>query len=407
VQALGLSAWPRRARGVALVLSAAVSACSAGHTKGAAPRAPAGPAAVPAPSAAAAPEALAEPSPPVEDPSPYAGGDEEGPDDGAEAPADLAREAPPGAPRPHPLDGWSTKQIELALRDDPESLGSISLGRPGAGGLVNGVQMPPGEGWVLLDPGDAWGTRETVDDIERAISAVRNQFPDSHPIYIGHISSRHGGALRPHVSHQAGRDVDLSYYVTDDSASHYGHVSSRNLDGARSWAFVRALITETDVELILIDHSIQQLLRDYALQSGEDPEWVSSVFDGVPGSLRPLILHAKGHDNHLHARFFNPIAQETARRAWEPLVRLGFAKGTTGFTVHRAKKGETLGMLARKYGTTVRAIQTANGLRGTLIRARASYRIPRRGKLAAPQKVVIPARRLPPATALYGARPSG
>ena len=342
----------------------------------------------------AAPLSLAAPGP-VE--TSYPDAETEPPEDDVEALEAPAAEAP--AARPHPLDGWSESQIEHALEKSPAALGSITLGRPGAGALFNAVRMPEGEGWVLVDPKHAWGTHETVEFIERALRTVRARYPGSHPVYIGHISAQNGGHLRPHVSHQAGRDVDLSYFHNDDSARWYRRATAGNLDLARSWELVRALVVETDVEMILIDHSLQNLLREHALATGEDPGWVKSLFDGVPGKQRPLILHARGHATHLHVRFYNPRAQETARRAHEALVRRGLVGAPTAFVLHKVKPGETLGMLAKKYGTTVRDIQRANGLRRSVIRARQTYRIPRKGKLGGPLPVLIPPRRLPPETA--------
>lgn len=43
---------------------------------------------------------------------------------------------------------------------------------------------------------------------------------------------------------------------------------------------------------------------------------------------------------------------------------------------HKVRPGETLGHIAQRYGTTVAAIQRANGLRGTYIRAGQTLRIP-------------------------------
>jgi len=362
----------------------------------------------PAPPAAATPVVAEEHTPP---PSPaadeqYDGDDEDGPEDGAE---DLVASSAlpattPAAPSPHPLDGWSSAAVESAVATDPEKLGSVSLGRPSAGAILNAVQLPEGEGWERIDPAHEWGTRETVEFIERAIAKVREKFPDSHPVYVGHISAKKGGPLKPHVSHQAGRDVDLSYFYSDDSARWYRRATRANLDLARTWAFVRAFVTETDVELILIDASIQKLLRQYAVGIGEDPDWVASLFDGVPGKLRPLIIHAKGHATHLHVRFFNPIAQETARRAHASLVRHHLIGAPTAFVLHKVRKGETLGMLARKYGTTVARIKEANGLRSSLIRAKRTYRIPKKGRIGVPLPVVVPPRRLPPTTPDESAR---
>lgn len=47
------------------------------------------------------------------------------------------------------------------------------------------------------------------------------------------------------------------------------------------------------------------------------------------------------------------------------------------YTNHLVKKGDTLYGLARRYGTTVSAIQRANGLSGTLIRDGKTLKIPR------------------------------
>jgi membrane-bound lytic murein transglycosylase D len=45
---------------------------------------------------------------------------------------------------------------------------------------------------------------------------------------------------------------------------------------------------------------------------------------------------------------------------------------------HRVQAGDSLDKLARRYGTTVSAIQQANRLRGTTIRVGQTLRIPRR-----------------------------
>lgn len=51
-------------------------------------------------------------------------------------------------------------------------------------------------------------------------------------------------------------------------------------------------------------------------------------------------------------------------------------KPTTTTTRHLVKKGDTLYSLSRKYGTTVSAIQKANGISGTSIHIGRTYIIP-------------------------------
>ncbi|HEY6557205.1 MAG TPA: penicillin-insensitive murein endopeptidase [Polyangiaceae bacterium] len=308
-----------------------------------------------------------------------------------------------GSVRPHPLDGLSQQELEERLKRDPAQIGSISLGVPSGGRLFNAVQMPEDDPrWALVDRAHAWGTQETVDYLSRAIAKVHERFPGSPKLYIGHISGKAGGHLSPHLSHQAGRDVDISYFYTDERAGWYARAGGHNLDLPRTWAFVRALITETDVELILIDHSLQALIKRYAIQIGEDEAWVSGLFRGQ-GKLRPLIVHAKGHATHIHVRFYNPIAQETARRAHTSLALRGLVRPPTFYVSHKVKRGETLGMISRKYGVDIKAIKSANGLRRSLIRAGRVYRVPKSGGVrAAPARVAIPPRRLPPRTPELG-----
>ncbi|HMJ55424.1 MAG TPA: penicillin-insensitive murein endopeptidase [Polyangiaceae bacterium] len=323
-----------------------------------------------------------------------AGQDKEEIDDGAETADSEAR----GQILRHPLDNWSKEQIEGALAKDPDSLGSMSIGYAHSGALFNGVQMPPGDGWELVNADHAWGTRETVDNLTRCLKRVVELFPGAPTMYIGHISGRRGGHLSPHKSHQCGRDVDLSYYYVAGQEKWYAMATSGNLDRERTWAFIRTLITDTDVELILMDRSVQRLVRQFAIARGEDREWVDRLFDGG-GGLPPLIRHAKGHATHLHVRFYNPLAQETGRRAYEILIKRRVLQPPSYFVRHKAKSGDTLSWLALKYHVPAKVIQQTNGLKTDALKIDREYRIPQSGGVRLAPRVTIPARRLPPETA--------
>ena len=301
--------------------------------------------------------------------------------------------------RPHPLDKWTDAQVAAAVSHDLRSLGPMSLGSPNAGALINGVQATENQYYKPVSPSGAWATQETLDFLAKSLSRVHAQFPGTGPLALGDISGRNGGPSHPHISHQAGRDVDISYFY-NDGAGWYARGTAKNLDLARNWAFVRALIVETDVDLILIDHSIQVLLEDYAKQHGEDPAWLAGIFRGVPGKLRPLIRHAPGHATHIHIRFFNPIAQETARRCHAFLLQAKLTSAPQSYITHKVKKNETLGMIARKYGVPVPRLRAANGLKSSLIREKSALRVPvaRRGPQGPGPRLRVPARRLPPAS---------
>jgi murein endopeptidase len=307
--------------------------------------------------------------------------------------------------RPHPLDGWSETQLAAAIEKDLPSLGSMSLGSTNAGALINGVQAQATPRYEPVSPGSAWATQETLDFLDLALGKVHEQFPETRALALGDISDKNGGPARPHISHQSGRDVDIAYFY-NDSARWYARGTAKNLDLPRNWAFVRALIADTDVDLILIDRSIQVLLEKYALEQGEDAAWLGGVFRGVPGRLRPIIRHAPGHATHIHIRFFNPIAQETARRCHALLLQAKLTSAPQSYITHRVKKNETLGMISRKYKVSVPSLRAANGLKSSLIREKSVLRVPvaSRGPARAPERVAIPARRTPPSKAVTPAR---
>jgi murein endopeptidase len=323
-----------------------------------------------------------------------AGQDKEEIDDGAE----HSDGEPRGQIVRHPLDNWTKEQIEAVLIKDPASLGSMSIGLAHSGALFNAVQMPAGEGWALVNPDHAWGTQETVDNLTHCLKRVGELFPGAAKMYIGHLSGRRGGHLSPHKSHQCGRDVDLSYYYVAGYEKWYVTANSQNLDRERTWAFVRTLITDTDVELILIDRSVQRLLRQFAIARGEDREWVDRLFDGG-GGLPPLIRHAKGHATHLHVRFYNPLAQETGRRAYEILIKRRILQPPSYFVRFKAKSGDTLSELALKYHVPAKTIQRVNGLKTDVLKIGREYKVPQSGGVRTAPRVAVPARRLPPEVA--------
>lgn len=319
-------------------------------------------------------------------------------DDSGESAEPSAAEAP--SERPHPLDAWSDAQLAQAVSHDLRSLGPMSLGSPNAGALINGVQATENQFYKPLSPSGAWATQETLDALAVALGRVHEQFPDTAPLALGDISGKNGGPSHPHISHQSGRDVDIAYFY-NDGAGWYARGNAKNLDLPRTWAFVRALIAETDVDLILIDHSIQALLEDYAKRHGDDPGWLAGVFRGVPGKQRAIIRHAPGHATHIHIRFFNPVAQETARRCHAFLLQAKLTQAPQSYVTHKVKKNETLGMISRKYGVPVPRLRAVNGLKSSLIREKSALRIPvaSRGPASPGPRLRVPTRRLPPGPA--------
>jgi hypothetical protein len=294
----------------------------------------------------------------------------------------------------HPFDSLSNAQLADQLKADPKLLGSASLGRPNSGRLFNAVQLPEDPIWKRVDPSHAWGTPETVEYLTKALRAVVERYPDTAAVSVGHLSAPHGGPLRPHVSHQSGRDVDVGFYYANEPNHWYKRANQANLDLPRTWWLIRTLVLETDIEMILLDRSLSKLVEDYALESGEPREWVEGIFHSKNGRP-PIVRHASGHATHLHLRFFNPVAQKSGRRLMPLLVERKIVAPPQQMLTHVARTGDTLAKLAARYNTTMQAIRQANAMKTYQLVAGAAYRIPVRGRGADAAPSKVPARRTP------------
>jgi murein endopeptidase len=293
--------------------------------------------------------------------------------------------------------------LRALVEVSPASLGSLSIGSPDAGLLLNPIPFPPGPLWIIRNPLESYATAETIAFIAAAVETVEQQFPGTPRLVIGDISRADGGRLNRHRSHQSGRDADIGFYYRTGEAPDFSRASARNLDVERTWALARALVVETDVERIFVDRSIQHVLYAHALSIGEDRGWLEDIFGRRTAGVGAIIQHERRHQDHLHVRFFNRRAQDCGRLAYPHLVRAGVLPGPT--VKHTVRSGETLSHLAGRYGTSVAAIRAANGLRGTGLRAGHRYVIPVRRVPTLSEPVVVPPRRLPPGLQVVASTP--
>lgn len=314
-------------------------------------------------------------------------------DDGAEAEVQASIDAALADAGVRYSSDLSDEELTRRWVEDPGSLGSISVGMTEAGRLVNGVPVPEGEAWRVIDARNAYGAQETIDFLIAAATAVHQQFSGAAPLRINHIGRKTGGYLRPHHSHQAGRDVDLGFYYP--AGEDPGHLSKKRelaMDLPLNWALLKALVTTGDVEFVLVDKRIQARLYAFALQQGEDQAWLDKLFHAGPASL---VRHARRHRDHFHVRYFAARSQELGRRIQPLLAR----QPEQNLVIHRVKKGDTLGGLAGRFNSTVKLIQKANGLSSSALRVGRTLNIPLRGPCTncpVPPPLIVPARCLPP-----------
>ena len=201
----------------------------------------------------------------------------------------------------------------VVWRYDPENP-ARSYMRPNRGRLRNGELMPLGNGWVIRNERLAFGATQTIDALVHAVRVVQAEHPGGQDLMVADISRQTGGSFRPHRSHHSGRDVDVTYYRNSTEPPEFRRVRPQHLDAARTWTFVRTLLTDHDVVYIFMSRQLQVRLFEYAESIGEHPAWLSEVFQYGPRRHRnhsAIIRFARGHHDHMHIRF--PCTDEDIR----------------------------------------------------------------------------------------------
>ncbi|HKE98639.1 MAG TPA: penicillin-insensitive murein endopeptidase [Actinomycetes bacterium] len=172
---------------------------------------------------------------------------------------------------------------------------SRPLGRPTAGRLVAGVQLPvEGEHFVTWDTprrttGNRgwrrWGTDRLVRTLLRVVREHAAAHPGAPRVVVGDLSRPHGGPFGPsfggdgHASHQNGLDVDV-YYPRRDR------------------------LERAPVRPGQIDRALAQDLVDRFVRAG-----AQDVFVGPRTGLRgprKVVWTWRNHDDHLHVRLRPP-----------------------------------------------------------------------------------------------------
>jgi murein endopeptidase len=207
-------------------------------------------------------------------------------------------------------------------RDQVALLGSIAVGPPHRGVLLNAVQMPEGDGYDLVDAAHSWGTLESVVTLSLVLERLHRADPTAPVLQVGQLSSERGGWLKRHKSHQTGRDVDLGLYYLD-GVHWYVKGTASNLDVPRTFRLVSTLIDTDRVEYVFADRSIIALLREYAQSLGVSLEQEQRLFYDKAAAPEGALRHAWGHSTHLHVRFKSPRAEARGQQLSQRLATLG------------------------------------------------------------------------------------
>lgn len=200
----------------------------------------------------------------------------------------------------------------------PFSLMSLTVGYPNAGFQLRAKKLKNSNDLKVKDSSkeNIYAHPALVLMLERSAHAVARAEKGSLMV-VGDLSSRDGGPLAGHVSHQSGRDADVGFYLKDaqgrpvvrehftpfDPNGKSRYERGLYFDDYRNWVLLRSWVTDDRAGLvhIFVSTGLRWRLIEYGKK---DPRFAPYV-----AQVEVLLKQPPGtstHDDHFHVRIACP-----------------------------------------------------------------------------------------------------
>ena len=218
------------------------------------------------------------------------------------------------------------RSLPARFRQAPYSLMSLSIGYPNAGSQIRAKRLKKSAelSIKLGSEPNSYGHPSLVLMLTRTAKQVARGAPGS-VMLVGDLSSRDGGRLPGHTSHQSGRDADIGFYVTDpkgkrvllekfvafDAEGRASDGSPFVFDDYRNWLLLQALARDDRAGLshVFVAARLKKRLLDWAQARPAFRKYVPAVV----GILKQPD-NALPHDDHFHVRIACPKLQDAICR---------------------------------------------------------------------------------------------
>ena len=202
--------------------------------------------------------------------------------------------------------------VSSRMSDAGDAIGGYA--REVRNGFFSGIEMLSGTGYKMVKAfrDSNWGVKPLVRGLQRVFAYMKGNGLAETNVAIGDISSRNGGRIGGHLSHQRGRDVDIGFYIVDsagkpvEAQEFVKFVSGRDglsgnyngkvvrFDAQRNWEMIKAILSNPEPGFTPTNIFISNHLKAAVLAAaGNDP---------LRGKAAGLMSYWPGHENHLHLR---------------------------------------------------------------------------------------------------------
>lgn len=222
---------------------------------------------------------------------------------------------------PNDAESRIFRDLPQTFKKYPFSIMSLTVGHPNAGWQTRAKKLRDTDFLEVRDRTEhlAYGHPALVLMLRRSAREIARDYAGS-VMFVGDLSSEHGGPIFGHRSHQSGRDADVAFFVNDakgrpvklnrfvrfgaDGVATDG--SGRRFDDARNWLLVQSWVRDERAGLshVFVSSALRQRLLDYGRRHPVYKKYVAKV-----SKLLKQPANAGAHDNHFHVRISCPQRQ--------------------------------------------------------------------------------------------------
>ncbi|MBR4985538.1 MAG: HEAT repeat domain-containing protein [Proteobacteria bacterium] len=194
---------------------------------------------------------------------------------------------------------------------------AFSIGTTRDGYMINGRSLPVPSLLIRQLPvpyerGLTYGTQELIRLLVDTARVMEKKYPGT-IMYMGNMGAREGGDISYSVSHNAGRDADIAFYLLDDQGkfAHPRHLHKINrvlhsreagavytFDLEKNTTLVETLLThpKINVQFIFLVKHLRSAIRKEFVNRGASEELLAR-FDAV-------VQVQAAHNDHFHVRIY-------------------------------------------------------------------------------------------------------